>query len=128
MDSATRLVPGLASMKANTAVCSSGAGVALVLPRDNGQDALEYLLRTRDATGPPSPELILLDLNLPGLSGLDILERIKVDTALRQIPVVVMTSSSAPLLRTGLVGQSPSQGCNVASNSSQAPSQIAICP
>ena len=42
------------------------------------------------------PDLILLDLNLPGMSGLQVLERIRANDALMHIPVIVMTSSTAP--------------------------------
>ena len=45
------------------------------------------------STGPASPALILLDLNLPGISGLDFLRRIKDDLRMKEIPVVVLTVS-----------------------------------
>lgn len=55
----------------------------------NGEEALEYL---RDDTS-ENPCLILLDLNMPRMSGLELLEIIKQDQCLRLIPVVVLTTS-----------------------------------
>lgn len=58
----------------------------------NGQLALD---RLRSATE-PRPDLVLLDLNLPGLHGLEVLSAIKADPSLQSLPVVVLTSSAAP--------------------------------
>jgi two-component system, response regulator len=55
-----------------------------------GEDALGYLQTTSDAR----PGLILLDLNMPGLDGRKTLQLIKADAKLRDIPVVVLTTSS----------------------------------
>lgn len=44
----------------------------------------------------PRPSLVLLDLNMPGMDGFDVLREIKGDPQLRDIPVVVLTTSSAP--------------------------------
>lgn len=57
-----------------------------------GPAALELL---RDETVVPPPDLVLLDLNLPGLSGLSTLESIKSDPRLRRIPVIVLTTSKS---------------------------------
>ncbi|MBK8021093.1 MAG: response regulator [Chloroflexi bacterium] len=54
------------------------------------QEGLSYLHR-QDVE---RPGLVLLDLNLPGMSGLDFLRRMKADVHLRSIPVVILTSSS----------------------------------
>jgi two-component system, chemotaxis family, response regulator Rcp1 len=61
----------------------------------DGRKALEYLLRLRhpDATDDLEPDLILLDLNLPGIDGCQVLTQIKNDPLLRIIPVVVLTTS-----------------------------------
>lgn len=65
----------------------------------NGDEALEYLHRTGRYAQPnnaPRPALILLDLNLPGTDGREILAQIKRDEQLCSIPLVVMTTSSNP--------------------------------
>lgn len=61
-----------------------------------GQDALDYLHKTGDyAQGSnPLPSLILLDLNMPGIDGRQVLEKVKSDDKLRAIPVVVLTTSA----------------------------------
>jgi len=58
-----------------------------------GTDALNYLYRRPPHEESPRPGLVLLDLNLPGIDGNDVLSTIKGDPALRRIPVVVLTSS-----------------------------------
>jgi CheY-like chemotaxis protein len=65
----------------------------------NGDRALEFLLRTGQYTNPelaPRPSLIVLDLNLPGTDGRQLLYRIKQNDNLKSIPVVVFTTSSNP--------------------------------
>ena len=55
----------------------------------DGDAALDYLFEARSAT----PALILLDLNLPGTDGRQVLSRVKGDPQLREVPVVVLTTS-----------------------------------
>jgi CheY-like chemotaxis protein len=61
-----------------------------------GEEAIGFLRRTCPHEMAPRPGLILLDLNLPGRSGLDVLAEIKADGDLKTIPVVVLTTSQAP--------------------------------
>jgi chemotaxis family two-component system response regulator Rcp1 len=66
----------------------------LTVIRD-GRQALDYLLRLQDpgSLNELVPDLILLDLNLPGIDGCQVLSRIKNDPYLRAIPVVILTTS-----------------------------------
>ena len=61
----------------------------------DGEEALEFVSQGRDADGAraPRPGLILLDIKLPKLSGLEVLRRIKADERLKTIPVVMLTTS-----------------------------------
>ena len=61
----------------------------------DGVEAMDFLHRRGDYDGVPMPDLILLDLNLPRKDGREVLEEIKEDSALRSIPVVILTTSSA---------------------------------
>lgn len=65
----------------------------------DGDEALDYLFRRGDYAAPEKatrPSLILLDLNLPGTDGREVLEQVKTDRDLCDIPVVVLTTSSDP--------------------------------
>ena len=62
---------------------------------NDGLDALRYLRREPPYASAPRPNLILLDLNLPKKDGREVLEEIKTDAELKEIPVVVMTTSDA---------------------------------
>ena len=61
----------------------------------DGDEAMAVLKKEGDHVGAPRPDLILLDLNLPGVSGREVLAEIKNDPDLKRIPVVVLTSSKA---------------------------------
>jgi CheY-like chemotaxis protein len=63
---------------------------ASVHAASDGDEALAWL-RAAD----PLPDLILLDINMPGLSGFDVLETVKADDRLKTVPVVMLTSSDA---------------------------------
>ena len=65
-----------------------------VFVAENSEEALEYLSNSK--TGDvkcPKPDLILLDLNMPGMGGKEFLKRIKDDDELDTIPVVILTTS-----------------------------------
>ncbi len=65
----------------------------------NGDEALDFLSQAGSYKGSDAvtkPSVILLDLNLPGLDGRDVLERLKQDGSLKEIPIVVFTTSSNP--------------------------------
>jgi two-component system, response regulator len=62
----------------------------------DGVEALEYLFQEGEFLKRPggNPKLVLLDMKMPRLGGLDVLRRLKVDERTRLIPVVVLTSSA----------------------------------
>jgi CheY-like chemotaxis protein len=62
----------------------------------NGEEALDYLFgreRYADRTLYPMPNIILLDLKMPGIDGFEVLRQIKNTDKLKRIPVVILTSS-----------------------------------
>lgn len=59
----------------------------------DGEESLRFLNRQAHFARAPRPDLILLDLQLPKLSGRDLLDQIRASDTLREIPIVVMTSS-----------------------------------
>jgi len=61
----------------------------------DGAEALKFLTRKGEFSDSPRPSLILLDLHLPRVMGLDVLKQIKEDDRLRKIPVVVLTVSES---------------------------------
>jgi len=61
-----------------------------------GEEGLDFLHHRGDySNGTPQPDLILLDLNMPGMGGKEFLRQIKQDEQLKQIPVVILTTSNA---------------------------------
>ena len=63
---------------------------------ETGEDALDYLSISKVSDSEcPRPELILLDLNMPGMGGKEFLRRIKADDELDTIPVVILTTSDS---------------------------------
>jgi len=72
------------------------AGVALDLKVVNdGEEALAYLRRGGRFAAASRPDLIMLDLNLPGLDGRQVLREIKADPELLAIPVIILSTSQA---------------------------------
>jgi len=62
----------------------------------SGEEGMDFLYRRGNySDGTPQPDLILLDLNMPGMGGKEFLKRLKEDEKLKQIPVVILTTSEA---------------------------------
>ncbi|MFW5722403.1 MAG: response regulator, partial [Desulfohalobiaceae bacterium] len=61
----------------------------------DGEAAMDFLYKRGEFANAPTPDLVLLDLNLPKKDGREILEEIKQDAKLKLIPVVVLTTSTA---------------------------------
>jgi CheY-like chemotaxis protein len=61
----------------------------------NGVEAMAFLRKEGEYSDSPTPDLILLDLNLPKMDGREVLAAVKEDAGLRSIPVVVLTTSEA---------------------------------
>lgn len=73
----------------------SGVPNEIAIARD-GQEAFDYLYGTGPYAGrdpQPSPRVVLLDLKLPKIDGLEVLRRMRTDERTRRLPVVVLTSS-----------------------------------
>ncbi|MGD0842918.1 MAG: response regulator [Geobacteraceae bacterium] len=68
-----------------------------IIKMDDGGRAVEFLFKEGEfaAASTPMPLLILLDLNLPVLNGLQVLQRIKADERTRRIPVVMLTTTDS---------------------------------
>ena len=75
----------------------------------SGTEALDYLFNHPEGPALNGPALVLLDLNLPDMSGIDILQRIKGDENLRRTPVVVLTTTDDKLE----IQRCYDLGCNV---------------
>jgi two-component system response regulator len=81
---------------ARRAFGKSNIASTIVVARD-GAEALEYLFATGAHAGRDArilPEVVLLDLKLPRIDGLEVLGRIRADERTRRIPVVILTSSN----------------------------------
>lgn len=71
---------------------------ATILHAEDGEDALAYLMQQgpyADTKAWPRPCVVLLDINLPKLSGLEVLKAVKSNDQTRNIPVVMLTTSEA---------------------------------
>jgi CheY-like chemotaxis protein len=62
---------------------------------NDGHEALKFLRQEDEYARSPRPDLVLLDLNLPGKNGMEVLAEIKADDTLRATPVVILTTSEA---------------------------------
>ena len=61
----------------------------------DGVEAMRFLRGEGEHSGAPRPDVILMDINMPRKTGLEVLEEIKADPELRSIPVVMLTTSQA---------------------------------
>lgn len=68
-------------------------GNKLVIARD-GAEALEHLLPSAPDVVPLKPMLVLLDLKLPKVDGLEVLRRLRADERTKRLPIVILTSST----------------------------------
>ncbi len=75
------------------AVSSKEGGANTLHVVSDGASAMAFLRKSGEYAEAPTPDLILLDLNLPGMDGREVLAVVKSDPELRQIPVVVLTTS-----------------------------------
>ena len=62
---------------------------------DNGGDAITFLRRQGQFVGAPRPDIVILDLNIPVKNGREVLQEIRSDGMLNQIPVMILTTSSS---------------------------------
>lgn len=74
------------------ALQENGISNELVVMYD-GVTALDYLMRAADEPGGMLPAVTLLDLNLPKINGLELLQRIRAHPRLKRLPIVILTSS-----------------------------------
>ena len=63
---------------------------------EDGEEAMDFLYKRGKYSSVPSPEIILLDLNLPKKDGREVLTEIKKDPSLKHIPVIILTTSEDP--------------------------------
>jgi len=61
----------------------------------DGVEAMEFLRKQGKFAKAPTPDVIFLDLNMPRKSGREVLQELKADPALKSIPVIILTTSSA---------------------------------
>jgi CheY-like chemotaxis protein len=82
-----------------------------IVTLSDGQQAVDYLLKeqTYAGAGHALPLLLLLDLNLPGLDGYEVLTRLKADARTRHIPVIILTTTEEPYE----IQRCYALGCNV---------------
>ena len=77
-------------------ILSSEKACGEVFEVGNGFEAMEFLCRRGRFESAPQAALVYLDMNMPGLTGLQVLQRIKLDVRLRHIPVVILSGQDDP--------------------------------
>jgi CheY-like chemotaxis protein len=70
----------------------TGYSIDLRVVRD-GEECIAFLRKTGEFHDAPTPQLLLLDLHMPRMNGLEVLEAINADKTIRAVPVVVLTTS-----------------------------------
>jgi two-component system, response regulator len=85
-----------ADAKLITRALSKGNVINKIVRVHDGVEALDFVFRSGDFRNRPggNPKLILLDLKMPRLDGIEVLRRLKADPATKVIPVVMLTSSA----------------------------------
>jgi CheY-like chemotaxis protein len=76
------------------ALRSANSRVRIHVARE-GAEAIAFLRREGKYVDAPRPDLILLDLNLPGMTGSEVLTHVKADDSLKTIPTLILTTSEA---------------------------------
>jgi CheY-like chemotaxis protein len=76
------------------ALRSANSRVRIHVARE-GAEAIAFLRREGKYVDAPRPDLILLDLNLPGMTGSEVLTQVKADESLKTIPTLILTTSEA---------------------------------
>jgi chemotaxis family two-component system response regulator Rcp1 len=71
---------------------------------EDGAEALAFVRQKEKEAGAPTPDLVVLDMNLPKNSGLEILEAMRTNRVFAGVPVAILTSSSSPRERTKMEG------------------------
>jgi len=61
----------------------------------NGREGLEFLFKEKENTDKPTPDLVLLDLNMPEVNGIEVLKEVKKNSTLKKIPIIVLTTSTS---------------------------------
>ena len=92
------------------ALASRGLKVDLYWAED-GDEAMNFLFRHGEYANAPTPNLILLDLNMPGKDGFEVLRDLKAHQELRKIPVVILTSSADEKMYPADITSGPARSC-----------------
>jgi CheY-like chemotaxis protein len=85
------------------AIRKEGLDVEVHVAAD-GKQAIDFLTRAETDADAPSPDLLLLDLNLPKIEGLEVLRRVRAGGRHKDIPALIVTSSDSPADRAEAAG------------------------
>jgi CheY-like chemotaxis protein len=77
-------------------VFRDGKSACNISVANDGSEALDCLFKRGNFVNAPTPQLILLDINMPGMDGKRFLELMKQEQELKSIPVIMLTSSQSP--------------------------------